>query len=109
MGPFLLPSKMSFTYTTGESRRTKSPLNEVIELSSIVLLHKFNSPQWLKHIQKSVAQLASLTPLDLSSLNPGEAFLWATKATDTPLTNRPVKISTRPRVTKHGGETVKTI
>jgi hypothetical protein len=83
--------------------------NEIIELSSIVLLHKFNSPQWLKHIQKSIAQLASLTPADLSSLNPGEAFLWATKSTDKPLTNRPVKISTRPRVTKHGGETVKAV
>ncbi len=83
--------------------------NEIIELSSIVLLHKFNSPQWLKHIQKSVAQLSSLTPADLSSLSPGEAFLWATKSTDKPLTNRPVKISTRPRVTKHGGETIKAI
>jgi hypothetical protein len=83
--------------------------NEIIELSSVVLLHKFNSPQWLKHIQKSVAQLASLTPADLSSLSPGEAFLWATKSTDKPLTNRPVKISTRPRVTKHGGETIKAI
>jgi len=83
--------------------------NEIIELSSVVLLHKFNSPQWLKHIQKSVAQLASLTPADLSSLNPGEAFLWATKSTDKPLTNRPIKISTRPRVTKHGGDTIKAI
>ena len=83
--------------------------NEIIELSSIVLLHKFNSPQWLKHIQRSIAQLATLTPADLSSLNPGEAFLWATKSSDKPLTSRPVRISTRPRVTKHGGETVKAI
>ena len=80
--------------------------NEIIELSSVVILHKFNSPQWLKHIQKSVTQLAPLTPADLSSLNPGEAYLWATRATDIPITNRPVKIFTRPRITKHGGETI---
>lgn len=81
--------------------------NEIIELSSIVLLHKFNSPQWVKHIQKSITQLSHLTPLELSSLSPGEGYLWATKSTDKGIMNRPVKISTRPRVTKHGGETKK--
>ncbi|WP_228780256.1 methylation-associated defense system ATP-binding protein MAD8 [Aquiflexum lacus] len=80
--------------------------NEIIELSSIVLLHKFNSPQWLKHIQKSVTQLSSLSPADMSSLSPGEGFLWATKATDKGISSKPLKISTRPRVTKHGGATI---
>lgn len=80
--------------------------NEIIELSSVVLLHKFNSPQWLKHIQKSITQLGALNPADLSSLQPGEAFLWATKSTDKVIMNRPIKIITRPRVTKHGGGTV---
>jgi DNA helicase HerA-like ATPase len=83
--------------------------NEIIELSSVVLLHKFNSPQWVKHIQKSITQLALLTPLELSSLAPGEGYLWATKSTDRGVMNRPVKIFTRPRVTKHGGETKKAI
>ncbi|MCT2561867.1 methylation-associated defense system ATP-binding protein MAD8 [Chryseobacterium herbae] len=80
--------------------------NEIIELSSIVLLHKFNSPQWLKHIQKSITQLSTLGPADMSSLMPGEGFLWATKATDKAISVKPVKISTRPRVTKHGGGTI---
>jgi DNA phosphorothioation-dependent restriction protein DptH len=80
--------------------------NEIIELSSIVLLHKFNSPQWLKHIQKSITQLTPLQAADMSVLNPGEGFLWSTKATDRSITNGPVKISTRPRVTKHGGATI---
>ncbi|NML38184.1 ATP-binding protein [Chitinophaga sp. G-6-1-13] len=81
--------------------------NEIIELSSIVLLHKFNSPQWLKHIQKSITQLSSLAPTDMSSLSPGEGFLWATKATDKGISSKPLKISTRPRVTRHGGATIK--
>jgi DNA phosphorothioation-dependent restriction protein DptH len=80
--------------------------NEIIELSSIVLLHKFNSPQWLKHIQKSITQLSTLLPADMSSLIPGEGFLWATKATEKGISIKPVKIATRPRVTKHGGGTI---
>jgi len=79
--------------------------NEIIELSSIVLLHKFNSPQWLKHIQKSLTQLNSLTAADMSVLKPGEGFLWASKASEQSITTKPVKISTRPRVTRHGGIT----
>lgn len=81
--------------------------NEIIELSSIVITHKFNSPQWLKHIQKSITQLSSLKPDDLSALQPGEAFVWATKATNKAITTQPQKVTTRPRVTKHGGATIK--
>lgn len=83
--------------------------NAIIELSSIVLLHKFNSPQWVKHIQKSITQLSSLSAPDMASLSPGEAYLWATKSTDKQIMNRPIKISTRPRVTKHGGDTIRAI
>jgi hypothetical protein len=83
--------------------------NEIIELSSIVLLHKFNSPQWLKHIQKSITQLSSLTASDMSILKPGEGFLWASKANEKMVTNKPIKIITRPRVTKHGGATINAV
>ena len=83
--------------------------SEIIELSSIMLLHKFNSPQWVKHVQKSVIQLQTLSSSDMASLVPGEAYLWATKSTDKGVMNRPMKISTRPRVTKHGGDTIKAI
>ena len=82
---------------------------EIIELSSIMLMHKFNSPQWVKHVQKSITQLQTLSSADMASLVPGEAYLWATKATDKGVTTRPMKISTRPRVTKHGGDTIKAI
>ena len=83
--------------------------NEIIELSSIVLLHKFNSPLWLKHIQRSITQLSGLTPTDMSALAPGEGFLWTSKATERSITHKPVKVSTRPRATKHGGSTVQAI
>lgn len=82
---------------------------EIIELSSIMLMHKFNSPQWVKHVQKSITQLQTLSSADMASLVPGEAYLWATKSTDKGVTIRPMKISTRPRVTKHGGDTIKAV
>ncbi len=87
---------------------SQDPVNvpaEIIELSSAVVLHRFNSPKWLGHIQKSLAPLSDLTPPMLASLAPGEAFIWANKATDATFTRRAIKVRLRPRVTKHGGST----
>jgi hypothetical protein len=77
----------------------------LIELSSQVILHKFNSPAWLKHIQKANAALGSLSPEKMSNLRPGEAYIWSSKASDEAFTKNAVKIRCRPRVTQHGGAT----
>ncbi|MBK9261893.1 MAG: ATP-binding protein [Polyangiaceae bacterium] len=77
----------------------------LIELSSQIILHKFNSPAWLKHIQKANAALGSLSPEKMANLRPGEAFVWSSKATDEAFTKSAVKIRCRPRVTHHGGAT----
>ncbi len=87
---------------------SQDPINvpsAVIELSSSVVLHRFNSPNWLRHIQKSLSPLADLTPSMLSALAPGEAYVWANRATDATFTRRAVKLRIRPRATKHGGST----
>ena len=81
--------------------------NAIIELSSLVILHRFNSPAWLKHIQRSITSLADLTPAQMASLAPGEAYVWATKATERVFTQKAMKMRFRPRVTRHGGETRK--
>jgi DNA phosphorothioation-dependent restriction protein DptH len=77
----------------------------LIELSSQIILHKFNSPAWLKHIQKANSALSGLTPEKLSSLGAGEAYVWSSKATDAEFTRGAVRIRCRPRVTQHGGAT----
>jgi DNA phosphorothioation-dependent restriction protein DptH len=77
----------------------------LIELSSQIFLHKFNSPAWLKHIQKANAALGGLTPEKMSHLRPGEASVWSSKATDESFTKGAVKVKLRPRVTQHGGAT----
>jgi hypothetical protein len=77
----------------------------LIELSTHIIMHKFNSPAWLKHIQKANSALADLTSEKMSSLGTGEAYVWSSKASDDAFTRGTVKISCRPRVTQHGGST----
>lgn len=79
---------------------------EIIELSSVIMLHRFNSPAWVSHMKKAVTALGNLSASEMASLGSGEAYLWATKASDKMVTTRPIKISIRPRVTKHGGATI---
>lgn len=78
---------------------------QLIELSSQIILHKFNSPAWLKHIQKANAALGTLTPEKMAHLRPGEAFVWSSKATDEAFSKSAIKVRCRPRVTQHGGDT----
>ena len=82
---------------------------EIIELSSIVVMHRFSSPAWVKHVQKAITPLQTLTPTEMASLGSGEAYLWANKASDKSITQRPIKISIRPRVSKHGGDTIQAV
>lgn len=77
----------------------------LIELSSQIILHKFNSPAWLKHIQKANAALSALTPERLAHLTPGEAYVWSSKASDESFSKGAIKVRCRPRVTQHGGAT----
>lgn len=77
----------------------------LIELSSQIILHRCNSPAWLKHIQKANSSLSNLTPEKMSHLGAGEAFIWSARATDEGFTRGAVKVKLRPRITQHGGDT----
>ncbi|MCX5991191.1 MAG: hypothetical protein NTZ04_02500 [Chloroflexi bacterium] len=76
--------------------------DKVIGLSSIVILHRMTSPDWLRHIKRGCAAVANLKPSDVSSLGNGEAYVWAKEATDRRFTEGCVKTHIRPRVTQHG-------
>jgi hypothetical protein len=78
---------------------------KLIELSDIVILHKFNSPAWLRHMQKATVSLADLTPAKMASLAPGEGYVWSSKSTETDFTRGAVRLRLRPRITRHGGST----
>lgn len=77
----------------------------LIELSTQMILHRFNSPKWLNHLQKANTSLANLMPEHMARLRPGEAFVWSAKATDSLFSHQAMKVHLRPRVTKHGGGT----
>jgi len=77
----------------------------LIELSSQIILHRFNSPAWLKHIQKANAALSGLSAEQMARLSTGEAYVWSSKSTDPAFSREAVRIQCRPRVTAHGGST----
>ncbi|MEU9001644.1 hypothetical protein [Streptomyces sp. NPDC048551] len=77
----------------------------LIELSDHVILHKFTSPSWLKHLQKANTAFAGLRSEQMAQLQPGEAYVWASKSTDPAFTHGAVRMRCRPRVTRHGGGT----
>ncbi len=77
----------------------------LIELSTQIIMHKFNSPGWLKHIQRANAALRNLSSNEMSQLGTGEAYVWASKSSDETFTRGAVRIQCRPRITQHGGST----
>lgn len=78
---------------------------QLIELSTQIIMHKFNSPAWLKHIQKANAALGGLSSEKMSNLGTGEAYIWSSKASDDAFSKGTIKVKCRPRVTQHGGGT----
>lgn len=77
----------------------------VVELTSILLMHRMSSPQWLKHLKSAISALDDVTEGQLATLKAGEALLWAQRCTDPRFTQRPQKVTIRPRFTQHGGGT----
>lgn len=77
----------------------------VIELTSVLILHRMTSPQWLKHLKSAIVALEGVSEGHLAALAPGEALIWAQRATDKRFSLRPQKLHVRPRFTQHGGGT----
>jgi DNA helicase HerA-like ATPase len=77
----------------------------VVELTSLLILHRMTSPQWLRHLKTAIVALEGLEEIHLAALSPGEALVWAQRSTDKRFMHRPQKVTIRPRVTQHGGGT----
>ncbi|MFE5485854.1 hypothetical protein [Streptomyces sp. NPDC056527] len=78
---------------------------QLIELSNHIILHKFTSPAWLKHVQKANASLSGLNAEAMARLTPGEAYIWSSRSTDAAFSHGAVRMRFRPRITRHGGAT----
>jgi len=77
----------------------------VIELTSILVLHRMTSPQWLKHLKSAISALDGIDDANVASLKAGEALVWAQRCTKPVFTLRPQKVVIRPRFTQYGGGT----
>jgi DNA phosphorothioation-dependent restriction protein DptH len=77
----------------------------VIELTSILILHRMTSPQWLKHLENAISALDDVSDAQLAALRAGEALTWTQRLTDKRFSQRPYRIQIRPRVSLHGGGT----
>lgn len=77
----------------------------IIELTSILVLHRMTSPQWLKHLRSAIVALDDVQDGAVTSLQPGEALVWSQRSTDKRFSLRPQRVAIRPRFTMHGGGT----
>lgn len=77
----------------------------IIELTSVLILHRMTSPQWLKHLRSAIVSLNDVQDAAVTSLQPGEALVWSQRSTDNRFALRPQKLTVRPRFTQHGGGT----
>ncbi len=88
------------------SQNPPSVPREVVELSSVIFVHRFTAPTWLDHIKRANADFgeAGLLPSQLTRLDSGAAFVWSTNSREF---RRPQLVRVRPRLSKHGGGTVR--
>lgn len=77
----------------------------VIELSTVIIAHRMTAPTWLKSLQRSNQAFSGVKPGELAGLKPGQALLWCVGGSNQ--FRQPQRLSTRPRLTKHGGETLR--
>ena len=77
----------------------------VIELSTILVLHKMISKEWLAHIASVNAALDEVRPSDIAYLGAGEALIWAQKASEDSFTKKVYKSKIRTSFTHQGGFT----
>ncbi len=89
---------------------TQDPMSlsrQTLDLANLVVVHRCDSPDWLRHMARANSALGGLHITDVTALAPGEAYVWAREATNASVANVPIKIMVRPRVSAHGGATVR--
>lgn len=80
---------------------------EVLELSSVAVLHRFHSPSWFNHL-KSTIQLPEDVYNEICELDQGHAIVFASRhavPSDGTKHDNLIRVKIRPRLTKDLGET----
>jgi hypothetical protein len=96
-------NQMRHTFTTVviASQNPDSIPSDVMEKSSVVILHQITSPNQMKYVKKAVEGLSSVPDRAVASLKKGEAIIWAAESTDPRVSEKGVKVKIRPRFSRH--------
>ena len=74
---------------------------KVLELSSVVMLHRLSSPSQVKYIQGLSQGLRQIQAERVASLQKGHCIIWASDSTDSRVSESGIEIEVRPRYTRH--------
>jgi len=77
------------------------------DLATIITVGKLAASRQLDYLHACNSAFSDVTIEHLRDLSPGQYYLWALRATDISLTKKAKLIQGRPRVTLHGGASVK--
>lgn len=96
-------NQMRHTFTTVviASQNPDSIPKEVMEKSSVVILHQITSPDQMSYVKKAVVGLSSVSTPVVASLKKGEAIVWAAESADPLVSKKGVQVKIRPRFSCH--------
>lgn len=73
----------------------------VLEKSSIVLLHRITGPNQIRYLKKAVQGLSGIQASKVASLEKGHCIIWSSESTDSRVSNSGIEMVVRPRYTRH--------
>lgn len=79
---------------------------DLIEMSNIVITHRYDSPRWHSHLRAVKGAYDHVQLADQMALGTGEGFLWSSRTTDAAIRAKPARIRIRISACMPGGETV---
>jgi hypothetical protein len=75
--------------------------SDVLEKSSVVLLHRLTAATQINYLKKAVQGLSRIDNAAVSRLQKGHALAWANTSTDPRVTDMGLEVAVRPRFSRH--------
>ena len=96
-------NQMRHTATTVviASQSSDSIPSDVLEKSSIVVLHQLTAPRQIRYLKKAVQGLARVSEKNVANLSNGHAIVWACASSDARVTDTGLPVMIRPRYSRH--------
>lgn len=94
-----------------DSQDPLSVPDDILSMTDYLGIHRFDSRDWYDHLARKNMVVAKIEPSKILNLSPGLGLIISRTANlnDIQVTQSPLLVRYRPRVTKHGGDTKKTV